>query len=61
MSRDNQFEVDQFIAQNMTNQKGQLASRDLGDGREVALVPLLEGRTRLVIGTIGDFGYDDGW
>lgn len=35
--------------------------RDLGDGRELSVIPLTFNRARLHIGSKGSMCYDDGW
>ena len=36
-------------------------TRDLGDGRELSILPLTYGKAKLVIGRVGALAYDDGW
>ena len=36
-------------------------TRDLEDGRELAILPLTYGKAKLVIGRKGAPEYDDGW
>lgn len=40
---------------------GILLQRDLGDGREICVVPQLFGNTKITIGVIGSMGIDDSW
>lgn len=37
------------------------AYKDLADGREVCVVPLITGTARITIGPTGGNWYDDGW